>query len=366
MISSSVRSCYIEIYLFNTQLGENGVGRYLIRYFQFPSFKYRTMHLSRSLRIARAYHTFSSFSILPEVREALERKGPVVALESTIVSHGMPYPQNVETARSVQEIIRKEGAVPATIAILDGQVHIGLDDKALDLLGQMGKKAIKASRRDLAYITAQGLSGATTVASTMLLAHRAGIPVFVTGGIGGVHRGAEQSFDISADLMELGRTPVAVVCAGVKSILDIGKTLEVLETQGVTVATVGQGKRFPAFYTPDSGFDSPMKVESPVEGAKLIAANHKLQLNSGMVFAVPIPKEDAADAESIQKAISDAVAEARSKGIFGKEETPYLLKRIAEMTKGQSLDANIALVKNNAKFGARLAVELAKLRADKQ
>ncbi|ORY96410.1 pseudouridine 5'-phosphate glycosidase [Syncephalastrum racemosum] len=314
---------------------------------------------------ARSFHALphsKSFKFSPEVKDALSQNKPVVALESTIISHGMPYPQNVATARSVEAIVREQGAIPATIAILEGQVHIGLDPKRLELLGKLGQKAQKTSRRDVPVVVAQGGFGATTVASTMILARAAGIPVFVTGGIGGVHRGAETSFDISADLMELGRTPIAVVCAGVKSILDIEKTLEVLETQGVTVATVGNQKRFPAFYTPDSGFDSPYSVPTATEAAKIIAANHALAMDSGMVFAVPIPSEAAADVTSIQTAITTAIAEARSQGIKGKDETPFLLKRISEITAGDSLEANITLVKNNARVGAEIAAELALLR----
>ncbi|ORE10945.1 indigoidine synthase A-like protein [Rhizopus microsporus var. microsporus] len=301
------------------------------------------------------------FTITPEIKDALKRNGPVVALESTIISHGMPYPQNVETARSVEAIVREQGAIPATIAILNGKVHIGLNDDQLDYFGKNGPAAIKASRRDLPVVLAQGKSGATTVASTMILARAAGISVFVTGGIGGVHRGASESFDISADLTELGRTPVAVVCAGVKSILDIPKTLEVLETQGVTVATIGTTRQFPAFYTANSGFDSPYHVETAQDAAKIILANHELQMNSGVVFAVPIPKESAADTKSIQEAIDTAIAEARAENIKGKEETPFLLKRITELTKGESLSANIALVKNNAKIGGQIAVKLSQL-----
>ncbi|KAI8372291.1 pseudouridine 5'-phosphate glycosidase [Choanephora cucurbitarum] len=315
--------------------------------------------------VKRSFHALAAskeFVITPEIKAALQNKGPVVALESTIISHGMPYPQNVETAKAVEDIIRKEGAIPATIALMHGKVHIGLTDETLEYLGKVGREAQKTSRRDLSVVLSQNKVGATTVASTMILARAAGIPVFVTGGIGGVHRGAEQSFDISADLMELGRTSVAVVCAGVKSILDIPKTLEVLETQGVTVATMGKTKQFPAFYTPDSGYSSPYQFEKPLDAAKSIVANHQLELNSGMVFACPIPESDAADTKAIQQAIDTAVSEARSSGVVGKEETPFLLKRIAELTQGESLAANIALVKNNARIGAQIAVELAKLR----
>ncbi|KAI9276925.1 indigoidine synthase A family protein [Phascolomyces articulosus] len=313
-------------------------------------------------QIARFHALASSkhFNITSEIKHAIANKQPVVALESTIISHGMPYPQNVQTAQAVQDIVRSEGAIPATIAILEGRVHIGLEDEVLEQLGKMGQEAQKTSRRDLALVLAKKGSGATTVASTMILARAAGIPVFVTGGIGGVHRGADQSFDISADLTELGKTPVAVICAGVKSILDIEKTLEVLETQGVSVTTIGESQRFPAFYTPDSGFDSPSRIDNASEAADIIYSNHMLELDSGMVFAVPIPKEQAADTQAIQQAIVTAITEARSNGISGKDETPFLLKRISELTKGESLAANIALVKNNAKIGAKIAVELSK------
>ncbi|KAI9016462.1 erwinia chrysanthemi IndA protein-like protein-like protein [Phycomyces nitens] len=328
---------------------------------------FHSLTVSASARVikTRFFHalpTSKNFVFSPEVKKALSNNGPVVALESTIISHGMPYPQNVETARAVENLVRDQGAIPATIAILDGKVHIGLEDNALERLGKIGIKAQKTSRRDLPIVLSQRLAGATTVASTMFLARAAGIHVFVTGGIGGVHRGADTSFDISADLLELGKTPVAVVCAGVKSILDIPKTLEVLETQGVTVSTFGKSKRFPAFYTPDSGLDSPSRVEDATAAAQAISANHELGLNSGMVIAVPIPSESAADAQLIQGAIDTAIAEARATGIVGKEETPFLLKRMAELTKGESLEANIALVKNNAIVGGKIAYELAQLK----
>ncbi|CAO3672163.1 unnamed protein product [Umbelopsis vinacea] len=307
-------------------------------------------HFSRvSPSIKRAANTrafsyaniLSRFKISKSVRAAISSGHPIVALESTIISHGMPYPQNVETALAVEAIILKNGAVPATIAILDGKVHIGLDEEELDRLGRFGTKARKTSRRDLPFVLSNSLTGATTVAGTMILAHAAGIPVFVTGGIGGAHRGAEQTMDISADLLELGKTPVAVVCAGAKSILDIPKTLEILETQGVPVTTIGKGSAFPAFYTPDSGFESPCHVLDAVAAAKMIHANQELQLQNGMVFAVPIPDEHAADGSRISAAIEDAIKEARSKGIHGKDETPFLLKRIGEITKGDSLKASM-------------------------
>ncbi|KAH8550206.1 indigoidine synthase A family protein [Umbelopsis sp. PMI_123] len=304
----------------------------------------------------------TKFKISNLVKAALNSGQPVVALESTIISHGMPYPQNVETALAVEDIIVKHGAVPATIAILEGKVHIGLEKDELEQLGNIGKSARKTSRRDIPFVLANSLTGATTVAGTMVLAHAAGIPVFVTGGIGGAHRGAEKTMDISADLMELGKTPVAVVCAGAKSILDIPKTLEILETQGVPVTTIGKSAVFPAFYTPDSGVMSPCQVPDALAAAKMIHANQEMELQNGMVFAVPIPAEHAADGRNIAKAIGTAIKEASDNDVQGKEATPFLLKRITEITKGDSLKANIALVKNNAAIGAQIAVELANLK----
>jgi len=295
-----------------------------------------------------------------EVSQALRAGKPVVALESTIISHGMPYPQNLKTANEVEKVVRANGAVPATIALLNGEVRIGLDAEALETLARLGPKCRKCSRRDLPVVVAEKGNGATTVAATMYLAHLAGIRVFVTGGIGGVHRGAEQTMDISADIMELGRTPVAVVCAGVKSILDIPKTLEALETQGVSVVSVGT-KKFPAFFTPDSGSLSPFWVDTPEQGAKVIMGNKLLNLQSGMLFAVPIPEREAANAAHITKAIDQALKEADEQKVTGKDSTPFLLKRVNELSGGESLQSNIALVKNNAKFGAKLALEYAKL-----
>lgn len=245
-------------------------------------------HMVAAQQPAAAHAHSLPLTFSPEVAAAMQRGGAVVALESTIISHGMPYPQNVETAREVESVVRQHGATPATIAILDGCIRVGLTDVELDTLGRLGHKAQKCSRRDLAYVLATKTPGATTVAATMLIAHMAGIPVFVTGGIGGVHRGAETTMDVSADLTELGRTPVAVVCAGVKSILDIPKTLEYLETQGVAVAALGTSE-FPAFFTPHSGSAAPLRVETPRACAEMIAASQRLRLDSGMVIAVPIP-----------------------------------------------------------------------------
>ncbi|KYH34236.1 pseudouridine-5'-phosphate glycosidase [Clostridium tepidiprofundi DSM 19306] len=295
-----------------------------------------------------------------EVKKALDQGKPVVALESTIISHGMPYPQNVETALKVEKIVRDNGAVPATIAILNGQLVVGLTEEEIDYLGK-SDNIVKTSRRDIPFIIAKKLDGATTVASTMIIAALAGIKVFATGGIGGVHRGATQTFDISADLQELAHTNVAVVCAGAKSILDIGLTLEYLETQGVPVIGYGTDE-LPAFYTRKSGFGVDYRVDSPSELALAIKAKWDLGLNGGLVIANPIPKEYEMDYDTITKAINDAVKEAELKGIQGKETTPFLLAKVKEITQGSSLDSNIQLVYNNAKVASMLACELSKLK----
>jgi pseudouridine-5'-phosphate glycosidase len=297
---------------------------------------------------------FLQFS--PEVQAARAAGKPVVALESTIISHGMPYPQNVQTAREVEQVIRDAGAVPATIAIIDGRICIGLADEQLELLGQ-SKDALKVSRRDLAYVLATNKLGATTVAATMICAKLAGIDVFVTGGIGGVHRGAETSFDISADLQELARTNVAVVCAGVKSILDIGLTLEYLETHGVPVVSVGQAA-FPAFFTRDSGFKADFQLDTPEEQARFIRTKWQLGLEGGVVVSNPVPEASGMKNEEIDAIIAQALREADEQGVKGKLVTPFLLARIKELTGGRSLVTNIALVKHNALVGARLAVAL--------
>jgi pseudouridine-5'-phosphate glycosidase len=297
--------------------------------------------------------------IAPQVQEALDSGQAVVALESTIIAHGMPYPQNIETAKRVSQIVRENGAVSATIAIINGKIKVGLDEADLDTLGR-GKDVATVSRRDLPYIISQGKNGATTVASTMIIAALAGIRVFVTGGIGGVHRGGESSLDISADLMELAQTNVAVVCAGVKSILDIGKTLEYLETHGVPVIGY-QSDEFPAFYTRKSGFKPDFRIDSPEEVAKLTKAKWDLNMQGGLVIGNPIPKKFAINEKVIGNAISDALAEADSKNINGKEVTPFLLGKIKEITKGESLESNIELVCHNAKVGSEIAVALEKL-----
>ena len=296
----------------------------------------------------------------PEVSDALAAGRPIVALESTIISHGMPYPKNVETARAVESIVRQEGSVPATIAILGGQIRVGLDDAALDHLGQ-GTDVVKISRRDLPVAVARGLDGGTTVAATMIVAAMAGIEVFVTGGMGGVHRGAEETFDVSADLLELARTSVAVVCAGAKSILDIGLTLEVLETHGVPVIGFGTD-RFPAFFTRDSGFGVDSRFDSEAELAVMLRTKWDLGLAGGAVIANPIPPEAEMDPELIDRAIAEALQEASQGAITGKDVTPFLLSRIVSSTDGRSLAANQALIRHNARLGSRLAVELTKVR----
>jgi len=299
-------------------------------------------------------HPFLLFS--PEVAAARTAGKPVVALESTIISHGMPYPQNVQTAREVEQVIRDAGAVPATIAIIGGKICVGLSEEQLELLGS-SPDAMKVSRRDLAFVLSNGKLGATTVAATMICAQLAGIEVFVTGGIGGVHRGAETSFDISADLQELAQTSVAVVCAGVKSILDIGLTLEYLETHGVPVLSVGQ-PGFPAFFTRDSGFKADFQLDTPQQQASFIRTKWQLGLSGGVVVSNPVPAEHAMPSEEIDAIIAQALEEADAQGVKGKAVTPFLLGRIKELTEGRSLATNIALVKHNALVGARLAVAM--------
>ena len=289
----------------------------------------------------------------PEVAAARAAGRPVVALESTIIAHGMPWPQNLETAREVEDVIRAEGAVPATIAVIGGRIRVGLTDDELKQLAQ-APDAMKLSRRDLPFAIATGRLGATTVAATMICAHLAGIEVFVTGGIGGVHRGGHESFDISADLQELARTPVAVVCAGAKSILDLGLTLEYLETHGVPVLSVGQDN-FAAFFTPDSGLKADFRMDSAEEQARFIRAKWALGLSGGVVVSNPVPADQAMPREEIDAITAQALAEADQQGVQGKAITPFLLARIKALTGGQSLATNIALVKNNAIAGARLA-----------
>ena len=296
----------------------------------------------------------------PEVAAAIAAGKPVVALESTIISHGMPYPQNVETALNVEKIIRENGAVPATIAIIGGRLKAGLTKEEIEYFGKKGRAIHKASRRDLAVLCAQGEDGATTVTTTMIIAHMAGIRFFATGGIGGVHRGAETTMDISADLEELARTPVMVVCAGAKSILDLGLTLEYLETKGVPVLGY-QASELPAFYTRKSGFNVDYRMDSPAELASAFKAQNDMALGGGMLVTNPIPEEYSMPKDVIDAAIDQAIAESKAQGIKGKETTPFLLARVAELTGGDSLAANIQLVYNNARLTAKTAVEYSKL-----
>jgi len=301
----------------------------------------------------------SRIKIKPEVFEALKSGCSVVALESTIISHGMPYPQNFETCKQVEQIVRDNGSVPATIAILEGVIHVGLDDEQLEKLATLGLKSKKCSRRDMGYILAINGNGSTTVAGTMFVANLVGISVFVTGGIGGVHRGVAETLDISADLTELGRTPVTVICAGAKSILDIPKTLEFLETCGVPVVGYGTSE-FPAFFTPKSGERTSCQMDTPEDIAKLMKQNKMLGMRNGTIVSVPIPQEMAANTAHIEEATQKAIAETHEKSLKGFEITPFLLQRINELTSGDSLRANIALIKNNAVVGSKIAAAFSK------
>jgi pseudouridine-5'-phosphate glycosidase len=296
-------------------------------------------------------------SISPEVQEALKAGKPVVALESTIISHGMPYPQNVETALKVEQTIRENGAVPATIAIIGGQLKAGCTPEEIEYLGKKGQAVIKASRRDLPVLIARKADGATTVTTTMIIAAMAGIKVFATGGIGGVHRGAQQTFDISADLEELAQTPVMVVCAGAKSILDLGLTLEYLETKGVPVIGYGT-EELPAFYTRHSGFKVDYRIDTPEELAAAFKAKMDCGLKGGMLVTNPIPEEFSMPKEVIDKAIDQALREMDEAGIHGKQCTPFLLAKVKDLTGGESLASNIQLVLNNARLAAKTAKAL--------
>ena len=292
--------------------------------------------------------------ISEEVAEGLSKNRPIVALESTIISHGMPYPQNVETALNVEKIIRDNGAIPATIAVIGGRLKAGCTKAEIEHLGKQGTKINKISRRDLAVTIARKADGATTVTTTMMIAHMAGIRIFATGGIGGVHRGAEKTMDISADLEELAHTPVMVICAGAKSILDLGHTLEYLETHGVPVIGYGT-KELPAFYTRQSGFSVDYEVDSPVELGEILHTSDDLGLSSGILVTNPIPEEYSMDHDKIEEVIEKAVEESKKLGIHGKETTPYLLAKIKDITGGDSLKANIQLVYNNAALAAKTA-----------
>lgn len=295
-----------------------------------------------------------NLDIHPDVAAALADNRPVVALESTIISHGMPWPQNAETARQVEQIIREAGAVPATIAIIDGRLKAGLSETEIDTLARAGQAVAKCSRRDLPYVVARRQHGATTVAATMIIAALAGIRVFATGGIGGVHRGAQETFDISADLQELAHTSVAVVCAGAKSILDLGLTREYLETQGVPVLGYRTGT-LPAFYTRESDQSVDYRLDSDAEIADFLRAKWAIGLDGGVVIANPIPEAYAMDKDKIDQAVEQALSEARDQGVSGKDSTPFLLARVAELTGGDSLASNIQLVYNNARLAAGVA-----------
>ena len=313
-----------------------------------------TAHHQKEENIMNKY-----LDVAPEVAQAIADGRPVVALESTIISHGMPYPQNVETALKVEEIIRENGAVPATIAIIGGRLKAGCSREDIEHLGKKGHDVAKVSRRDIPMIVAKGEDGATTVTTTMMIAHMAGIRVFATGGIGGVHRGAETTMDISADLEELAQTPVMVICAGAKAILDLPLTLEYLETKGVPVIGYGT-EELPAFYTRHSGLKVDCRLDTPAEVAAAFSAQRELGLRGGMLVTNPIPEEYSMPAEAINKAIDQALAEAKEQGIHGKETTPFLLARVKDLTGGDSLDANIQLVFNNARVASAIAVELSK------
>jgi len=299
------------------------------------------------------------FDFKDEVKEALEKGKPVVALESTLISHGFPYPENLEVAGEIEEIVRGYGVVPATIAVIGGKIKVGLTRSELEFMAT-SKDILKASRRDLAVIVAKGLNGATTVAATMMVAERAGIKVFATGGIGGVHRGAEKTFDISADLQELARTPVVVVCSGAKSILDLPLTKEYLETMGVPVIGFGS-EELPAFYCRESGLKVDYVVNDEVEAAKIIKVMEDLKLRGGMIIANSVPEEYALSMEYMNEMIEEAVRAAEKEGVKGKKLTPYLLNKIKELTGGKSLKANIGLVKDNARVAAKIAKEFCKL-----
>ena len=303
-----------------------------------------------------------NFRVNEEVAKALEKNKPVIALESTIISHGMPYPQNVETAMKVESIIREHGCIPATVGIVDGVGVVGLSAEEIEEMGKRGQSIPKVSRRDLPIVLAEKSWGATTVATTMILAAKAGVEFFVTGGIGGVHRGAQETFDISADLEELGRTNVTVICAGAKAILDLKLTMEVLETKGVPVLGY-QTENLPAFYSRDNGMGLKVDyaLQNAEDAAKIVKAKRELGLNGGVLVANPIPEEYAMPTDEINKAISGALAEMDAKGIHGKECTPFLLAKIAEITEGKSLDSNIRLVFNNAAVGCEIAKEYCKL-----
>lgn len=332
----------------------------------------RPVGLANARNVSTSGSPSSLLTIHPEVADALARGAPVVALESTVITHGLSYPDNLKTAISCEENIRANGAVPATIGLLEGRMYVGLERKQLEILADVeslkkaGKAPVKLSRRDIAPAMSLGHYGGTTIAGTTILAHLAGIKVFATGGLGGVHRGGEISWDVSADLTELGRTPIAVVASGAKSILDIGRTLEYLETQGVTVAAYDNEGNWPAFFTAQSGYKAAWAFNNPIDAARAVYYAEKLGVESGTIFGVPIPKEFETVGLEIQKAVDQAVRDSEENGIAksGRDATPWLLSRVKELTKGISVPSNIALLENNARIGARIAVEYAKLKAN--
>lgn len=299
-----------------------------------------------------------------EVSAAIHNGQPIVALETSILTHGMPYPENISTQSELEAIVRSKGAVPASIGVHAGKLHVGVDKETLESLAKLGTKAAKISRRDLPAALCKGLSGGTTVAATMVACNLTGIQVFATGGIGGVHRGGESSLDISPDVMELGRTPVTVVSSGIKSILDISRTLEVLETEGVCVAAFGESQDFPAFFAARSGHQAPWRVANASEAASLIISRNALHLDSGVLIAVPIPQEHEADSRAMEDALQQALREAEAADLTGNAVTPFILQKLTEHTAGASLRANIALIKNNTAVAADIATALAKLEGD--
>lgn len=315
---------------------------------------------SQKARCLSRFHS-TRIDVSSEVEAALKEKRPIVALESTIITHGMPNPQNLVTAFAVEEIIREQGVVPATIAVIDGRVKVGLSREQLTKLADPLNRTVKISRRDFPFVLSHGLSGGTTVSGTVMIAKAVGINIFVTGGIGGVHKDGENTLDISADLNELGRNSIMTVCSGVKSILDIEKTLEYLETEGVCVASYGSSVNFPAFYSSYSGYEAPYHVKTPLEAAKLLQGMLDLKMTSGIIIAVPVPKEFAIDYEEMEAHIALALQKAAKEGKSGKDVTPFVLNELAKETRGKSLEANIALIKNNALLGAKVALEYSKL-----
>uniref|UniRef100_A0A1E1XA17 Putative pseudouridine-5'-phosphate glycosidase n=1 Tax=Amblyomma aureolatum TaxID=187763 RepID=A0A1E1XA17_9ACAR len=314
----------------------------------------------------RDWSSAGPFVVSEEVSAALHSGQPIVALETSILTHGMPYPENISLQSELEAIVRSKGAVPASIGVHIGTLHVGIEKESLESLAKLGTKAAKISRRDLPAALCKGISGGTTVAATMVACNRAGIQVFATGGIGGVHRGGESSLDISTDVMELGRTPVTVVSSGIKSILDIARTLEILETEGVCVAAFGESQQFPAFFAARSGHQAPWRVADASEAASLIMSRNALHLDSGILIAVPIPEEYEEDGQAMEVAVQQVLGEAEAANLSGNAVTPFILHKLTERTAGASLRANIALIKNNTAVAADIASALAKLEGDQK